>query len=123
MICSSKKIRSVIALLLVLSLAVFSSGCEEKKKGITIEAGGQHAVEFEGEKGEVLSIEWKGSGSIMWQLIDDNATKIPGIPQHIIGYETSGYNSIEIHQNATYLLVFENIGTKAITLELKWEIK
>ena len=108
---------------LVLGLAVFSSGCEERKEGITMEAGEQHSVEFQGRTGDVLSMKWEASGSIMWQLIDDNATIVPGIPQHIIGYELKGDNTIEIHQNATYTLVFENIGTKEITLELEWAIK
>ncbi len=121
--CSGREARLGFGLLFIVCLVIFSSGCEDKKEGIALKAGEQHSVEFEGKTGDVLSINWEASGSIMWQLIDDNSTKVPGNPQHIIGYELKGENSIEIHQNATYELVFENIGTKEITLELEWAIK
>jgi len=73
------------------------------------------------EKGDLLYIKWEADGELEWQLSDNNDTRLPGQPKFISGSERE--KELELHQNATYTLSFENLDTKTIALDLEWEIR
>ena len=107
--------------MLLLVLVVMSTGCTDKDDTIEIEKGKTYSVAIPAEKGDVLYIKWESDGKIQWQLSDDNDTRLPSQPKFISGSERE--KPLELHQNATYILTFENQDTKTITLQLEWEIR
>lgn len=116
-------------------LVLVSCGCQEKNSDgeknevrVLITPGEEYVVKFPGSPGELLAFDWTatsngGNVSIFWQLVDDNSTRVPGTPLTIQGFETGGDLVLELYQNATYELVFQNLGDSEITLRLKWEVR
>ena len=106
---------------LLLILVVFSTGCEDDESKIQIEKGGHYSVDIPAEKGDVLHVKWNADGEMQWQLTDDNDTRVASQPKNTLCVDRE--QEIELQQNATYTLRFDNLDTKTVVLHLEWEIR
>lgn len=111
------------SMILLIILITMSTGCEEKEKGIEITPDTPYSIDFKANKGDTLYFKWSASGDLTWQLLDNNATRVPRIPEHIFGCGVSGEEDHKLFQNATYTLHFASTNEKTISLYLEWELR
>jgi len=122
---ANSTIRLGVNAIIILSiiLVIMSSGCEEKDDSIEIGPDTPYSIDIKANKGDLLYFKWESSGDLTWQLLDDNDTRVPGIPETIYGSERTGVKEIELFQNATYTLHFACVNEKTISIDLEWELR
>ncbi len=113
----------MIIMSIIIVISVTLMGCQEKiEEAVTIKEGEKYEIVFSAQEGNKLNIEWKASDDIFWQLIDDNSTKVPGLPLNQNGFELEDKRVIQLHQEANYTFSISNLANGDITLSIEWEI-